>query len=237
MAARRDVRQDALVLENMGLAESIARRFGRDTSFEGEDLVQVAYVGLVKAASRYDAARGIPFRAFAVPTITGELRQHLRDHGWIIRPPRPVRDLYRRVAEATPRLTQHLGHGPTPREVAAELREPVSSVREATAWRRIAVPYSLDARTGPGDDTLAAHLPAAESAIERAERILWLQQALRSLPARESRVLRLRYVDGLTQECIASRIGLSQMQVSRILRHSLDVLRDELADRPAALAA
>ncbi|SKC42343.1 sigma-70 family RNA polymerase sigma factor [Plantibacter cousiniae (nom. nud.)] len=220
---------EALVLEHLPLAEAIARRYFRRDPARDEDLVQVAYIGLVKAARRFDADRGGPFAAFASPTISGEIKRHLRDHGWFVRPPRPVQELRARVAEAVPRLAQELGHGPSVPELTADLGASDELVREAIACQNHLRPASLDALVGIDHETsLGDIIPAEDGSLERAESAAILSTALRVLSPRDRRVLQLRFAEDLTQQEIAEAVGVTQMQVSRILKRSLELLRDRI---------
>src|SRR3954453_4978871 len=140
--------EDPRVLENMALAERVARRYFRKGTSRDDDLVQVAYIGLVKAARRFEPARCTDFASYAVPTISGEIKRHLRDHGWFVRPPRAVQELRLRAGEVAPRLMQTRGRAPSLAELAAELGEPAERVREALDSGLQMRPLSLDARVG-----------------------------------------------------------------------------------------
>ncbi|WP_133541061.1 sigma-70 family RNA polymerase sigma factor [Microbacterium sp. BK668] len=225
---------DARVLENMGLARRVARRFFRAGTNRDDDLVQVAYIGLVKAAQRFEPARGTDFAAYAVPTISGEIKRHLRDHGWFVRPPRAVQELRLRIGEVAPRLTQTLGHRPSLAELATELDEPVDRVREAIDSGAHLRPLSLDAPVGDdADDTLGSLLSRTTGEWERAELGMLLWAALRRLSPRDRRVVQLRFFEDCTQDDIAARVGVTQMTVSRILTRTLRALREDLQEEPA----
>lgn len=220
---------DGLVLAHLALAESVARRFFRHDRARDEDLVQVASIGLVKAARRFDPEKGDTFAAFAVPTMAGEIKRYLRDHGWFVRPPRHVQELRARLTEATPRLAQHLGHAPSVAELAADLGEPVDSVEEAIACQHHLYPASLDVSVGETRElALGDLIPGSGGELEHTETVLLLWSVLRTLPARERRVIQLRFFEDRTQQEIATELGVTQMQVSRILTKTLGLLRDRI---------
>jgi RNA polymerase sigma-B factor len=228
-ATRQPEEGQAMVLANLALAERVARHFFRRGSRHDDDLVQVGFIGLVKAAQRFEPERGTDFAAYAVPTISGEIKRHLRDHGWFVRPPRRVQDLQVRINQATPRLTQSLRHRPSVAELAAALFEQPEDIREAIAAAGHMQPVSLDAGVGDGSGaTLGDHIPAPAHDMERAELCLLLRGALARLSPRDRRVVLLRFFDDRTQHDIASELGVTQMQVSRILARILRTLRDDL---------
>jgi RNA polymerase sigma-B factor len=220
---------EALTLEYLWLAESVAHRFFRRDPARDEDLVQVACIGLVKAARRFDPEKGDSFPAFAVPTISGEIKRHLRDNGWFVRPPRHVQELRARVTEAVPRLAQELGRTPGIAELMVDLGESAAAVSEAIACQHHMYPASLDVSVG--DDhasTLADLIPGTGDDLEQAESAAVISSALQVLPPRDRHVLRLRFFEDRTQQEIARELGVTQMQVSRILAKSLTLLRDRI---------
>lgn len=223
--ARRD-RERALVLDHLGLAESVAKRMFRGDPSTDEDLVQVAYVGLINSARRFDPARGGSFEAFAVPTISGELKRHLRDHGWFVRPPRRLQELRGQVGAAIPRLSQSLGHAPTLSDLAEHLGTTGREIDEAIACREGMHPASLDATVGSGEsETLSDLVSSGDDGFEQAELSALVWAASRSLSERERRVIRLRFFEELSQREIAAELGVTQMQVSRILASVLERMR------------
>lgn len=225
--------QERLILDNLALAESVARRYFPRNRYRDEDIVQVAYIGLLNAARRYDPERGTSFAAFAVPTISGEIKRHLRDHGWFVRPPRPVQDLRARVVEASPRLAQKLGRRPSVAELTEDLDSSPELVREAIDCQHHLHPASLDVPVGADrDTTLAELLPDGDEQWEQAERSALLWSALHALSARERRVVHLRFFEDRTQQEIADELGVTQMQVSRILAKTLRILRDRIVHGP-----
>lgn len=218
--------RDELADRFMPLARSLARRY--ESSGEPmEDLVQVASLALVKAIDRFDASRGHAFSSFAVPTIVGELKRWFRDKTWAVRPPRELQELIMRLDRVSVKLSQELDRAPT----VAELAEAAGSDEEH-------VLEALQARSGRG--TLSMHAPQggdAESStledgigdeddgFERAESRTLLDDLCSGLPARSREVLRMRFEEDMTQSEIGERLGVSQMQVSRIIRQTITHLR------------
>lgn len=224
-----DERAEKLTLENLALAESVARRFFQRNAARDEDLVQIAYIGLWNAARRFDPERGFGFAAFAVPTISGEIKRYLRDHGWFVRPPRPVQDLRARIAEASPRLAQKLGRRPSVEELTSDLDSRADLVREAINSQYHLHPASLDVGVGADrESTLGDLLSDGGDELERAELSALLWSASRALTARERRVVHLRFFEDRTQQEIAKEVGVTQMQISRILTKALGILRERI---------
>jgi RNA polymerase sigma-B factor len=218
--------RDELIERYLPLARSLAARY-RHTSEPFDDLLQVASIGLLKAIERYNPDRGTAFSSFAVPTILGELRRHLRDHTWSIHVPRDLQELGQRLAPATEALSLELGRPPTIAELAERLdttEEQVLDAREAVAAHS---PSSLDEPV-KGDDasaTLAELLGSDDHALEHAEDTLLLDHYLAHLPARSREVLRLRFQEDLKQREIGAILGVSQMHISRLIRQSLEQLQ------------
>jgi RNA polymerase sigma-B factor len=225
----------ALIERFLPLARSLARRYHRSGE-PLEDLIQVASVALVKAIDRYDLARGCAFSSFAVPTITGELKRHFRDHSWTVRPPRDVQELTLRVETALIRLTQQLDRSPTTTELATAAGLDEEQVLEALQARCGRTGLSLQAPQGdPGDaTTLEDTLGAEDPDIARAETRAELNGLLKTITPRAREMLRLRFEEDMTQAEIGAIFGVSQMQVSRILRQTITHLR-YVADKSEAL--
>jgi RNA polymerase sigma-B factor len=220
---------DALVRRFAPLAEAMVGRF-RDSGEPADDLLQVARMGLLKAVERFDAGRGVAFTSYAVPTMQGELKRHFRDRCWSVRPPRDLLERSLRVERAVDELTVRLRRRPTVAEIASHVALDAEDVLEALEAARAHHAMSLDApRRGAGEDnvpeTLADGLGHSEDGFEAAEQRAWLAQLGRCLSPREREVLRLRFEEDLTQAQIGARVGVSQMQVSRILRDTLACLR------------
>jgi RNA polymerase sigma-B factor len=225
-------RRDELLTEavelNMEVAHSIARRYFR-RGIADEDVLQAAYVGLVKAVRGFDPGRGREFVQYAVPTISGEVKRHFRDHGWSVRPARRVQELQPRIARATEVLVQRLGRSPRPREVAEYLDVDLDLVTEALGAHGWFSPTSLDAPAGEdGDSAVGDLLPAMEEGFAAAEARAVLSPLIERLPERDRQILELRFDRDLNQAEIGERLGVTQMHVSRLLRRILDRLRAEL---------
>ncbi|WP_203454401.1 SigB/SigF/SigG family RNA polymerase sigma factor [Jiangella aurantiaca] len=219
---------DEVVVLHLGLAEAIARRYYR-RGLDSDDVLQVANLGLVNAATRFDPARGKDFVSFAVPTISGEIKRHFRDHGWAVRPPRRVQELQAEVSVATAELAQEQGATPTPADVADRLGVEIDDVREAGASHECFSPASIDYRGADGEETsLADTLGEEDSGFERAEAVVALERACRDLDRRDRRILYLRFFRGRTQEEIGDELGVTQMQVSRLLARIMRQLRAKL---------
>ncbi len=220
--------RDELVERFLPLARKLAHRY-RGAHEPYDDLLQVASLGLVKAVDRFEPDRGTAFSSFAVPTILGELKRYFRDLGWSVHVPRGAQERALKVEDAQQKLSARAGRPPTVPELAEYLELSIEEVLEAleTAGAHHAV--SLDA-PHPDDDGSSAPLSAAfgehDARFELIEDGLTIASVAKALPLQERQVLELRFVEDLTQTQIAEKIGVSQMQVSRILRHSLDRLRE-----------
>jgi RNA polymerase sigma-B factor len=220
--------RERMVLTALPLADAIALRYaGR--GIETDDLLQVARTALVKAVHRYHPGTGPGFAAFAAPTISGEVKRWFRDHGWSVRPPRRLQELRAALAGEEERLRHALARDPHDTEIAAVLTVTPADVAEARACSAGYHATSLDAPT-PAGTPLADHLLTTENPTTTIDLHDALRQAITQLTDRERTVLRLRFVDELTQSQIGDHIGVSQMQVSRILRTTLTRLRTHLAD-------
>jgi RNA polymerase sigma-B factor len=215
---------EELVNRYRPLAIGLARRYSY-TSEYSDDLEQVACIGLVAAIQRYDPSRGKALRAFAVPTILGELRRHFRDTGWSVHMPRPLQERAREVRDATAKLTVELQRSPSAREVAQHLKIPVEEVRESLAVRRAYRPESLDAPPRTSDDdsprTWDSIHGTEEEGYARVEAGISVERAMRALPRREQQIIKLRFGSDLSQSEIGEALGISQMHVSRLLRRGL----------------
>ena len=221
--------REELICLHLGVASSIASRYNA-RGVDGEDLQQVAYLALTKAAQRFDPSTGHPFMAFAVPTIRGEVRRHFRDHGWVVRPPRRVQDLQYRLWTTEARLSQERGRTPTPRELAEELDAPLDDVLETLDSGHCFTPASLDRPVGEdgGGASLGDLLPQEDPSFVSAEARALLGDAVTDLGERDRHILKLRFFDGLTQAEIADEVGVTQVQVSRLLARIYRDLRRQL---------
>jgi RNA polymerase sigma-B factor len=218
--------RDELVEIHLPLVEYLARRF-RNRGEPLDDLVQVATIGLIKSVDRFDLERGVEFSTYATPTIVGEIKRHFRDKGWAIRVPRRLQELKLSLTKATGELSQKNGRAPTVAELARHLglteEEILEGLESANAYSAV----SLDAPDGGDDDSpaVADSLGMVDEALEGVEYRESLKPLLEQLPAREKKILMLRFFGGMTQSQIASELGISQMHVSRLLARTLAQLR------------
>ena len=231
MSAGHRTDEATLVEDHLDLARRVAARYaGRGEPMD--DLVQVARVGLVKAARRFEPDRGNDFAAYAVPTMLGEIRRYFRDSCWAVRVPRGLQELSLRVSATTDRLTRELGRSPTAAEVARTLEVSEDEVLEAleSSWAYHAT--SLDAPAADGGDgpTLAERLGEPESSLDDVDARESLRRVVGALPARERRILTLRFFGERTQAEIAQELGISQMHVSRLIARTLTRLREHVVD-------
>ena len=239
-AAHRDTRRDQRLLRRharfddpaaraelferfLPLAHSLARRYQRPGE-PMDDLAQVAGIGLLKALDRFDPERGVAFSTFAVPTILGELKRYFRDFSWVIHLPRPDQELVLELNRLTEELSWRLGRSPTPQEIAANSRLTVEDVICGLEMASAARPESIEAPAPSGDDSPTASdcLGCEEEGFELVESRDAVSRTLRGLTPQEHEVLFLRFFEDRTQAEIAERIGVSQMQVCRILRRVLE---------------
>jgi RNA polymerase sigma-B factor len=220
--------REELVQRFLPLARNLARRYaGAREPFD--DLLQVASLGLVKAIDRFDTGRGAAFSSFAVPTILGELKRYFRDLGWSVHVPRGAQERALKVQEAQERLTTRTGRPPSVADLAEYLELSLEDVLDALEAAAAHHSASLDAPREDGEEesgTLVDAFGQDDPQYELVDDIVTISAAAQQLSARERRVLRLRFVKDLTQTQIAADIGVSQMQVSRILRRALSNLRE-----------
>jgi len=220
--------REELARSYMPLARRLAGRY-RHTGEAQDDLEQVAYLGLLKAIDRYDAGRG-PFVRYAVPNIMGELKRHFGDKGWGLHVPRSVQERVLVVNRASDALAGKLGRSPSPRDLAEATGLTMEQVLEALDAASAYTPAALDAPQpggdGEGERTLGDTLGGEDAHYELVEIGEAIAPAFQALPEREQVILKLRFIDDLTQSEIAEKIGVSQMHVSRLLRRSLNQLSE-----------
>jgi RNA polymerase sigma-B factor len=223
--------RDALIDRFMPLARSVARRY-RGATVPLEDLEQIAYLSLVRAIDRFDHARGVAFSSYAVPCMTGDLKRHYRDHGWSVRVPRELQELALRVESVRDDLESATGRPPTTLAVAHALETSAERVLEAREAFRALYSDSIDRPVRGSDgnepplrDTLGDADARLDAVFEQAE----LDSLLHMLDERERTIVVLYFHGGMTQKQIGSRLGLSQMHISRLLREALQQLQREAA--------
>jgi RNA polymerase sigma-B factor len=213
-----------LVLAYDGVARKLAARLSR-RNHQYEDLIQVARMGLLKALDRFDPRRGVAFTTYGWQVAQGELKRHLRDHSWALHVPRGAKERYFEVRQSSEEMQHELGRSPTIPELAEELGLSDQAVVEAIEVSHLQRTTSIDGTTMDDDDDAGIELTTSEEGFDMAESVTVISSLVSRLPPRERDIIRLRFVDELTQAEIGERVGVSQMHVSRILAHSLARLR------------
>jgi RNA polymerase sigma-B factor len=229
--------REQLIEQYMSLVRSLARRY----SYRGEqleDLVQIGAIGLIKAIDRFDVNRGVELTTYATPNIIGEIKRHFRDRGWSVRVPRGLQELNIQLSRLIEELTVQNGRSPTIPELAKAASVTDEEVLEALESGRAYSSLSLSAGSGGHDedgelDPLES-LGTEEHQYEVSEDRAVLAPGFRVLDERERKILHLRFFEGLTQSQIAQQVGISQMHVSRLIRRSLEKIRDEIAAEQSA---
>ena len=221
--------REELIEQYMSLVRSLARRY----SYRGEqleDLVQIGAIGLIKAIDRFDLERGVELTTYATPNIIGEIKRHFRDKGWSVRVPRGLQELNVRLSRLIERLTVELGRSPKIAELAEAAGVTEEEVLEALESSRAYSSLSLSGGGGDDDDDLdpLESIGTEEHMYEVSEDRAVLEPGWRVLDDRERRILHLRFFEGLTQSQIAQQVGISQMHVSRLIRRSLEKIREEI---------
>jgi RNA polymerase sigma-B factor len=230
---RREAASAQLVDRYRSLVRACVHRY-RSSPEAADDLMQVGYLGLLKAISRFDAEIGDSLAAYAQPTISGELKRHFRDKRWQVHVRRSAQELRLQLTPAAAELTQRLARAPTDAELAAFLEVSPEDVREAQLAGAAFQAASLDTPAGADDDStasLADLIGEEDPGLEHALDMQAVWTHLPELPEREQRLLMMRFYGNMTQAQIADKLGLSQMHVSRLLSHALGHLRDRINDR------
>jgi len=230
--------REQLIEQYMSLVRSLARRY----SYRGEqleDLVQIGAIGLIKAIDRFDLERGVELTTYATPNIIGEIKRHFRDKGWAVRVPRGLQELNVQLSRLMEQLTVQLGRSPTIPELAKAAGVEEEQALEALESGRAYTSLSLSVGGGGGDDDdldPLESLGTEEHQYEVSEDRAVLAPGFRALDERERKILQLRFFDGLTQSQIAQQVGISQMHVSRLIRRSLEKIRETIAEDEESLA-
>jgi RNA polymerase sigma-B factor len=229
--------REQLIEQYMSLVRSLARRY----SYRGEqldDLVQIGAIGLIKAIDRFDVNRGVELTTYATPNIIGEIKRHFRDRGWSVRVPRGLQELNIQLSRLIEDLTVQNGRSPTIPELAKAAGVTDEEVLEALESGRAYSSLSLSAGSGGQDDEgeldPLESLGTEEHQYEVSEDRAVLAPGFRVLDERERKILHLRFFEGLTQSQIAQQVGISQMHVSRLIRRSLEKIRNEIAAEQSA---
>jgi RNA polymerase sigma-B factor len=221
----------------MSLVRSLARRY----SYRGEqleDLVQIGAIGLIKAIDRFDLERGVELTTYATPNIIGEIKRHFRDKGWSVRVPRGLQELNVQLSRLVEQLTVQLARSPTIPELAKAAGVEEEEVLEALESGRAYTSLSLSVGGGGGDDDdldPLESLGTEEHEYELSEDRAVLAPGFKVLDDRERTILQLRFFEGLTQSQIAQQVGISQMHVSRLIRRSLEKIRETIAEDEESL--
>ena len=220
-----------LVDQHIGLVEFLARRF-RNRGEPVEDLIQVGTIGLLKAIDRFDLSREVEFSTYATPTIVGELKRHFRDKGWAVRVPRRLQELHLELTKTVGNLAHDLGRSPTVEEIAQAAgiteEEVLEGLEIAQAYNFTSLDAPIDSEEG--STSFAEQLGGEDEQLENLEYRASLAPEMAKLPEREQKIVYLRFYKGLTQSEIASRLGISQMHVSRLLTRTLAQLREALEE-------
>ncbi len=235
---RRAAACEVLVARHRGLVRACAARYRRSPE-PAEDLMQVGYVGLLKAINNFDPQVGGSLAAYAQPCISGEIKRHFRDKRWQVHVERSVQELVLEVRKATRELTQELGRGPSDGDLAARCGVSEAQIREARRADLVLAPASLDAPLSDRPDaaSLADVLGEEDPGVEHALDMQALAAHWGELPRREQKILLMRFYGDMTQAQIGAQLGISQMHVSRLLAHALAYLRHRIHDPEPALAA
>ena len=217
--------RDQLIVSHLNLVRFLASKF-KNRGEPLDDLVQVGTIGLIKAIDRFDPERGLEFTTYATPTILGEIKRHFRDKGWSIRVPRRLQELSAKVNQATDELTVELQRSPSVEEIAAKLGVGAEEILEAMESS-----VSLEAGGSSEDDEAPAlidRLGSVDEDLDASDDRMVIDDAIRDFSPREQEIVRMRFIDGLTQVEIAKRLGVSQVQVSRLLRRTLRKIQDKI---------
>jgi RNA polymerase sigma-B factor len=229
--------REQLIEKYMSLVRSLARRYARRGE-QLEDLVQIGAIGLINAVDRFDLERGVELTTYATPNIIGEIKRHFRDRGWSVRVPRGLQELNVQLSRLLDQLTVELSRSPTIPELAQAAGVEEEEALEALESGRAYTTLSLSVGSGEGDDGLLdplESLGAEEHQYRVSEDRALLAPGFQALDDRERKILQLRFFEGLTQSQIAQQIGISQMHVSRLIRRSLDTIRETIAEDEESL--
>ena len=222
--------REQLIVNHLNLVRFLAAKFN-NRGEPLEDLVQVGTIGLIKAIDRFEPERGLEFTTYATPTILGEIKRHFRDKGWSVRVPRRLQELSAKVNQATDTLTQQLQHTPTVDEIADFLGASVDEVREAMESGEAYSSVPLEVGGSDEDDmpSVIDRYGQTDEDLASSDDRMVLDRVLREFTPKEQEVVRLRFVLGLTQAEIADKLGISQVQVSRLLRRTLKRMQEKIS--------
>ncbi|MCI1665573.1 MAG: SigB/SigF/SigG family RNA polymerase sigma factor [Atopobiaceae bacterium] len=221
--------REQLIVSHLNLVRFLASRF-KNRGESLDDLIQVGTIGLIKAIDRFDPSRGLEFTTYATPTILGEIKRHFRDKGWSVRVPRRLQELSAKVNQTTDSLTKELQRSPSVEEVASALDVSVDEVLEAMESSSAYSSVPLEGG-GSGDDeapSVLDHYASEDEALATSDDRMVIEDAIKGFSPREQEVIRMRFMEGLTQVEIADRLGISQVQVSRLLRRTLKKVQERI---------
>ena len=224
-----DDAREQLVMSHLNLVRFLASKF-KSRGEPLDDLIQVGTIGLIKAVDRFDPTRGLEFTTFATPTILGEIRRHFRDKGWSVRVPRRLQELSSKVNQTKEELTKGLHREPSVEEVATALNTTVDEVLEAMESSSAYSSVPLEGGSSGEDDTPSVidRYVSEDEELALSDDRMAIEEAIRDFSPREQEIIRMRFIDGLTQVEIAKKLGISQVQVSRLLRRTLRKLQQKI---------
>lgn len=222
--------REQLIVSHVNLVRYIAAKF-KNRGEPLDDLIQVGTIGLIKAIDRFDPSRGLEFTTYATPTIMGEIKRHFRDKGWTIRVPRRLQELSAKVNSATDELTARLQRSPSIEEVAEYLGTTADEVLEAMESSSAYSSVPLEAQGGNEDDdapSVIDRYASVDGDLDASDDRIVLEEVIGEFPEADQQAIRMRFIDGMTQVEIAKRLGISQVQVSRMLRRALRRIQDKI---------
>ena len=222
--------RDQLIVSHLNLVRFLASKF-KNRGEPLDDLIQVGTIGLIKAIDRFDPSRGLEFTTYATPTILGEIKRHFRDKGWSVRVPRRLQELSAKVNQANDELTNELSRSPSVEEIAKRVGASVDDVLEAMESSSAYSSVPLEGGGSSDDDdapSVIDHYATEDEDLAASDDRIVLEDAIRDFSPREKDVIRMRFFEGMTQVEIAQRLGISQVQVSRLLRRTLRRVQDKI---------
>lgn len=222
--------RDQLIVSHLNLVRFLASKF-KNRGEPLDDLIQVGTIGLIKAIDRFDPERGLEFTTYATPTIMGELKRHFRDKGWSVRVPRRLQELSAKVNQVTDELTVELQRSPSVDEIAAKIGVGAEEILEAMESSGAYTSVSLEAGGSSDDDEAPALIDrfgTEDEDLAASDDRMIIDEAIKDFSPREQEIIRMRFIDGLTQVEIAKKLGVSQVQVSRLLRRTLRKIQDKI---------
>ena len=222
--------RDQLIVSHLNLVRFLASKF-KNRGEPLDDLIQVGTIGLIKAIDRFDPSRGLEFTTYATPTILGEIKRHFRDKGWSVRVPRRLQELSAKVNQANDELTNELSRSPSVEEIAKRVGASVDDVLEAMESSSAYSSVPLEGGGSSDDDdapSVIDHYATEDESLAASDDRIVLEDAIRDFSPREKDVIRMRFFEGMTQVEIAERLGISQVQVSRLLRRTLRRVQDKI---------